>query len=87
MKWKPVMIGSFANSVEAELACTKLESEGIRARVAGANTISIQPYFSAVLGGVKLLVDEDDAERAMAILREDHTNDAESAEPEEPEDS
>jgi hypothetical protein len=82
MKWNPVMIGSFAHPVEAELACSKLESEGIRARVAGANTVSIQPYYSAVLGGVKVLVDESDAKRAMEILREDRTADAEDAEEE-----
>jgi len=74
MKWNPVMIGSFAHPLEAELARSKLESEGIRARVADANTVSIQPYYSSLLGGVKLLVDEDDAQTALAILAEDHTD-------------
>lgn len=75
--WKPVLIGRFAHPVEAELACSRLQAEGIRARVADANTISIQPYYSALLGGVKLLVDECDAERALQILGEDRSSEAE----------
>jgi hypothetical protein len=69
--WKPVLIGSFAHPVEAELACSKLQAEGIQARVADANTISIQPYYSAALGGVKLIVNEEDALQALRILKED----------------
>jgi hypothetical protein len=73
MPWKPVVVASFNHPVQAELACSRLRAEGIRACVADAHTISIQPFYSNVLGGVKVLVDELDAHHAISILKEDHS--------------
>lgn len=79
MSWKPTVIATFNEPLEAQLACSRLEAEGIRAAVADANVIGIDPMYSAALGGVKVVVDEADAQNARALLAEDHSADAEQA--------
>src|SRR6185437_8815829 len=64
-----ITIASFALPVEAHLARTKLESEGIEAHVADENIVSINWLYSNAVGGVKLQVPESQADRARQILQ------------------
>jgi hypothetical protein len=61
-------VASFADVAEAELAKERLELEGIRAFVIGAQTAGVMPFLTGATGGVRVQVDPKDAERAREIL-------------------
>lgn len=65
--WKTV--ATFSQPVEAHLARTKLESEGIVCVVSDEYLVRVNWLLSNAVGGVKLLVAPWDEERARAILR------------------
>jgi hypothetical protein len=56
------------NAVEAQMAKNLLETNGIDACVTEDQSASLFGTFNAIVGGVKLLVNEDDALRAELIL-------------------
>lgn len=68
MPEKLVAVASFTTPVEAELAKNHLETEGISARLANDSTVGWFWYISNAVGGIQLLVGEEQAERALAIL-------------------
>jgi hypothetical protein len=63
-----VTLKSFNTTIEAHLARGMLESEGVEAVIRDEHTISIRPYLSQALGGVRLDVLEEDFERARELL-------------------
>jgi hypothetical protein len=64
-----VTVASFSQPIEAHLARTKLESEGIACIVGDENLVRVDWLLSNAVGGVKLLVPEWEAEQARALLR------------------
>src|SRR5436305_15066889 len=64
-----VTVGAFSTAVEAELARNRLAEEGIAAQLGDAEAVTMLWAFSGALGGVKVLVAAEDAERAEAILQ------------------
>ena len=62
------VIGRFVNAVEAEMDRQVLENEGVRACVMDENMGSM---FHVAVGGVKLMVDDADVEKAEKILNKD----------------
>jgi len=71
-------IASFRDLPLAELAKSKLESEGIPCFLANKNLIGINWLYSFALGGVKLQVRKDDAKIAEKILDEDFSSELEA---------
>jgi Putative prokaryotic signal transducing protein len=63
-----VTVASFPDVSEAELARERLELEGIRAFVIGAQTAGVMPYLAGAGGGVAVQVAPADVERAREIL-------------------
>ncbi len=63
-----IVIAEFGRLVEADLAKARLEAEGIHVVLLDAQTISMNPFYSPALGGVKLAVADEDALRAREIL-------------------
>jgi hypothetical protein len=63
-----VTVASFPDVSEAELAKERLELEGIRAFVVGAQTAGVMPFLVNATGGVRLQVEPKDVERAREIL-------------------
>ncbi len=63
-----ITVKSFATPLEAHMARTALENEGIEAFVRDEHTIGMRPYLSQVLGGVRVDVREQDFGRACALL-------------------
>ena len=63
-----VVIASFGRPWEAHLAKARLEAEGIRAFLLDEQAISVNPFYSPALGGVKLTVAAHDATRARELL-------------------
>ncbi len=63
-----ITLATFGNELEAQVARTKLESDGIEAFVADDVTLRMNGFWSAALGGVKLRVrrrDEAEAKRSL----------------------
>jgi hypothetical protein len=63
-----VTVASFSDVAEAELAKERLELEGIRAFVIGAQTAGVMPYLTGPTGGVRVQVDPRDLQRAREVL-------------------
>jgi putative signal transducing protein len=61
-----VVVGTFLNRIEAELAQGALEAADIKAIVSADDAGDLQPGLW--MGGVRLLVRAGDAEQARAIL-------------------
>ena len=59
-------VGEFNNKIEAEIAQSVLESAGIESMVSADDAGGLRP--SLWLSGVRLLVREPDAARALEIL-------------------
>ena len=54
---------------EAEFVKSVLEAEGIAAVIPDAYTVGVDPALSVPLGGIRVMVAPQDAERAAAALR------------------
>jgi hypothetical protein len=66
-----VLVTWFAH--EAHIGRTLLEADGIEAFVLDADQIGMQWHVAGAIGGVKLAVRPEDAERARALLAIDHS--------------
>ncbi len=62
-----VLLRSFENGVEAHMLRSKLESEGIQSVVFDENTVGAMPIYSITVGGVKVMVLEEEREAAEQI--------------------
>ncbi|MEM9364118.1 MAG: DUF2007 domain-containing protein [Bacteroidota bacterium] len=65
-----VTLGSFEFLADVQIIKGKLESEGITVILKDENTISIDPFASNALGGIKLQVYRSDKEKAEEIFNE-----------------
>jgi DNA-directed RNA polymerase subunit RPC12/RpoP len=65
-----VTVVSFFYPNEAGVPRSLLESEGIECFIFDENTISVHPFYSNAIGGIRLQVRESDAQRAAEILKE-----------------
>ena len=63
-----VLLRRFRDLPEALLAKGRLETAGINCFLADENMVRMDWFISNLLGGVKLMVDEADAEEAASIL-------------------
>ena len=70
MAEEPVVIRRFRDLIEAELAKGRLESAGIPSFVADENIVSMDGFYSNAIGGLRLLVEPQDAQAARTILDE-----------------
>jgi hypothetical protein len=68
-------IASFREAYAAHIARARLEAEGIPAFVIDEHLVGVQPLYADALGGVKLRVPVDCAERARRIVSEDRSGD------------
>ena len=60
----------FEYSTEGQVIKAKLESEGIRTMLMDEKTIDSDPLLSQAIGGVKLLVHNEDLEKAISIYND-----------------
>jgi len=65
-----VIIAVYYEPIHAHLAKSKLEAEGIETVLHDENIVSIQPFYSNLAGGIKLLVNKRYAKQACEILEE-----------------
>jgi hypothetical protein len=64
------VLTTFPYSTEAQITKSKLDSEGISVMLLDEKTIDSDPLISQAIGGVKLLVADDDFEKALEIFNE-----------------
>ena len=63
-----VELARFPSSAEASIVRCRLDAEGIRVKLDGEAMASWFWHLGSAIGGVRLLVDEDDIDRALEIL-------------------
>ena len=68
MSDEPIVIKTFSNETDAEMAHQVLEESGLRAFVFKDDAGGMEPHLQRT-GGVRLLVIRADAERARQILQ------------------
>ena len=64
------ILAVFEYSTEAQLIKSKLDSEGIETILMDEKTIDADPIISQAIGGVKLLVNNNDLNKAVDIYNE-----------------
>ena len=64
------VLTTFPYSTEAQITKSKLEAEGLSVMLLDEKTIDSDPLISQAIGGVKLLVPDDDFEKAVNIYNE-----------------
>ena len=64
------VLTTFPYSTEAQITKSKLESEGITVMLLDEKTVDSDPLISQAIGGVKLLVADEDFEKAVQIFNE-----------------
>jgi len=64
-----VVVGDFPNRIDADIAQSALEASGIDSFVSGDDAGGVQPGLW--MKGVRLLVRDDDAARALAVLNQE----------------
>lgn len=67
MRSKYHVLGAFDYLADAELLKAKLESEGIHVFLKDANILQADPFIASAIGGVKVMVYQQDLERAEEI--------------------
>lgn len=59
---------SFDNYLYANILLSRLKEEGFDCYLKDENTVTIDPLLSPAIGGMKLMVREDEFQRASALL-------------------
>ena len=67
----PVMIRRYQNLPEALLSKSILDSAGIESFLGDENLVRIDWFYSNLVGGIKLLVRDDDADAARKLLAQE----------------
>lgn len=68
-----IILATFPYSTEAQITKSKLEAEGIRVMLLDEKTVDSDPLISQAIGGVKLLVHNDNATEAIKIYNQIRT--------------
>jgi hypothetical protein len=63
-----ILIRSFDNYIPAHIALGRLKEEYINCYLQDEYSVTIDPFLSNAIGGIKLMVAETQAGRAMEIL-------------------
>ena len=62
------VVAAFPTAEEAHVAASRLESAGIETEVRDDATVSLNWFYSPVIGGVRIAVGDSDVPDALAIL-------------------
>ena len=65
---KFIQLRSFDNYIEAHIVMGNLQEENIACWLKDEYSVTIDPMLSNAIGGIKLMVPEAQAERALATL-------------------
>jgi hypothetical protein len=65
---RPVMVGRYGGMPEALVAKSMMDSAGIESFLSDENLVRLDWFYSNLVGGIKLMVREEDAETALNVL-------------------
>jgi hypothetical protein len=65
-----IVLRSFDNYVSAHIAMGRLKEEFINCHLQDEYSVTIDPFLSNAIGGIKLMVVESQADRAIEILQD-----------------
>jgi DNA-directed RNA polymerase subunit RPC12/RpoP len=60
----------YTNYIDAHIMMGRLSEEGINCWLKDENMVTINPYLTNAVGGIKLMVPETQGERAFELLRQ-----------------
>jgi DNA-directed RNA polymerase subunit RPC12/RpoP len=63
-----IAVRSFDNYIPANMMLQRLEEEGIKAYLQDEHTVTIDPILTNALGGIKLMVYEEQSQRALELI-------------------
>lgn len=63
-----VQVRSYDNYIPANMMLQRLEEEGIRGYLKDEYTVTIDPILSNAIGGIKLMIHEEQVERAVELI-------------------
>jgi len=69
-----VQIRAFDNYIYAHIALSMLQDAGINCHLKDEYTVTIDPFLSPALGGMKLMVHASQAQRALELLESTDRN-------------
>ncbi|HVU57194.1 MAG TPA: DUF2007 domain-containing protein [Puia sp.] len=69
-----VLLRSFDNYIFAHISMTMLQDAGINCHLEDEHVITLDPFLSPALGGMKLMVYPSQAERAVRLLEQAESN-------------
>lgn len=64
-----VVVWSYDNYISAHIAMGRLKEDGIECWLKDENTVTIDPILSNAIGGIKLMVIEQDSQKAWELLK------------------
>ena len=65
-----ILVQSFGSYIDANIILGRLQNEGINCWLKDENLVSTIPLLTNATGGIKLMVAEDDVEKAKSLLQE-----------------
>lgn len=65
-----IQLRSFDNYIHANIQLGMLQDKGINCHLADEYIVTLDPLLSPAIGGMKLMVHETQADRAMRLLEE-----------------
>jgi hypothetical protein len=65
-----VTLNSFSNYFQANICLAKLQSAGIECYLMDEYTTTINPVWTGAIGGIKVIVKKEDAERAITLIKQ-----------------
>ena len=67
---KYIIIRTFNNSIEAHIIQGKLLAHGVPCFIQDEHIVSLNPFYNIAVGGIKVMINEDDREIAEQVLVE-----------------
>jgi hypothetical protein len=65
-----IQVRSYDNYIYAHIVLSMLQDAGINCHLKDEHTITIDPFLSPALGGIKLMVAGSQLERALELLEQ-----------------
>jgi len=69
-----VNVKTFDTIIDANISMGRLKAEGVECWLADEHIIQTDMLYIPAIGGIKLQVNEEDAEKALAILATDYSD-------------
>ena len=64
------LLQSFTNYIDAHIIAGRLEESGVKCWLKDENTVAVNPLWTQAVGGIKIMVAEDDFDSAKKLLEE-----------------